>query len=67
MTVLNNVLMHGITDQWLQAIGREGAVYVGDSPMRDDRLVTAAPLTGKFALGPRSRSWTPQQAVAAQR
>ena len=51
VTVLYNVLMHGITDQCIKAIERRGAVYVDDSPVRDDRLVTASPVSVKFALG----------------
>ena len=51
VTVLHNVLMHGIMDQWLKAIERKGAIYVDGSPVRDDRLVTAALVTSKFAQG----------------
>jgi protease I len=41
VTVMSNVNWYGITDQWVNAIERRGAIYTGRSPVRDGLLVTA--------------------------
>ena len=41
VTVLNDVTWFGITDQWVRAIERGGAIFADRSLVRDGQLVTA--------------------------
>jgi protease I len=41
VTVLYNVSMYGIGDQWFNTIQRYGAIYTNRSPVRDGLLITA--------------------------
>ena len=51
VTVLNKSTLYGITDQWINAVERRGAIYSEDSLVRDNLLVTADLATGDFARG----------------
>ena len=51
VSVLNKSTLYGITDQWINAIERRGAIYNGHPLVRDDLLVTADFATGDFARG----------------
>ena len=51
ISVLNKSTLYGITDQWINAVERRGAIYNGHPLVRDDLLVTADFATGDFARG----------------
>jgi putative intracellular protease/amidase len=51
VTVLTNDVLYGITDQWSNAIRRNGGIYSELSPVRDNLLVTSGKATVDFAWG----------------
>ncbi|MFC1878673.1 DJ-1/PfpI family protein [Chloroflexota bacterium] len=48
VNVIYNVYMHGVADQWRNAIERNGAIYTDRSPVRDGLLITADTATIKL-------------------
>ncbi|MFC1923418.1 DJ-1/PfpI family protein [Chloroflexota bacterium] len=51
VSVLSKSALYGITDQWINAVERRGAIYSDRSLVRDNLLVTADLATGDFARG----------------
>jgi protease I len=51
VTVVQNVPVNGIDDQWFHAIEAGGAIYTDQSPVRDGLLVTADFASATFTWG----------------
>jgi putative intracellular protease/amidase len=51
VSVMKDVHMYGVTDQWSLAIERQGAIYTKASPVRDGQLITADFASREFAWG----------------
>ena len=51
VSVMKDVHMYGVTDQWSLAIERYGAIFTEISPVRDSLLITADFATQEFAWG----------------
>jgi putative intracellular protease/amidase len=51
VSVMKDVHMYGVTDQWSLAIERHGAIYTKASPVRDGLLITADFASREFSWG----------------
>ena len=51
VNVLRNHRILGVTDQWFNAIEKNGAIYTDRSPVRDGLLITADFVTIEFVWG----------------